>query len=107
MQILIVNFQLAGMTHDELEAVATEHGPVFGGQVPGLYEKVFLSDPATGTYGGVYKFVDRAALDAYLGGEIWAGVKASPHFVNLSALTFGVIEAPTRAAHGYPAVAVA
>ena len=29
MQVLIVNFKLNGMTHDELVAAATEHGPVF------------------------------------------------------------------------------
>lgn len=107
MHMLVVNFQLRGMTHDEMAALADEVGPVFGSQVPGLYEKVFLSDPETGTYGGIYKFAHRAALDAYLAGDIWAGITGEPRFVNLTAHTFGVFEGPTRAAHGMPAVAVA
>ena len=105
MQILIVNFQLNGMSHEEIEKQAAEYGPVFGSGIPGLHEKVFLSDPATGTYGGVYKFEDRASLEAYLAGEIWTGVKADPGLANLTATTFGVFEEPTRAAHGYPAAA--
>jgi len=105
-QILIVNFQLKGMSHDELAQMADEFGPVFGSQVPGLHEKVFLSDPSTGTYGGVYKFRDTAALEGYLASDIWAGVKGDARFVSLTARSFGVFEGATRAAHGMPQPAV-
>lgn len=105
MQILIVNFQLNGMSHEEIAHEAAKYGPVFGKDIPGLHEKVFLSDPETGTYGGVYKFEDRASLDAYLAGEIWTMVQTDPTYANVTAKIFGVFEEPTRAAHGYPAAA--
>ncbi len=107
MQVLIVNFKLNGMTHDELVAAATEHGPVFRDGVPGLIEKVFLDGEESGIYGGVYKFEDRPSLDTYLASEIWAGVKADPRFAELTARTFGVVEEPTRQARGMAQVGVA
>lgn len=106
MQILIASFKLNGIGHDEMAQVAEQLGPVFGEQIPGLYEKVFLSDPESGTYGGVYKFRDQASLDAYMVSEIWTGFGADERFTDFTVNTYGVFEGATRAAHGLPEAAM-
>jgi hypothetical protein len=106
MQILIVEFGIVGMTGEELEAGAADLAPAFA-DIPGCFEKTWLTDPDSNTYGGVYKFRDRAALDAYLASELFEGVRTNPAFTNVTARTFGVMEQPTAITHGMPAAAAA
>ncbi len=106
MQILIASFKLSGIGHDEMAQVAEQFAPVFKDQIPGLYEKVFLSDPESGTYGGVYKFQDQASLDAYMASDVWQGLGADGRFVDFTVNTFGVFEGATRTAHGFPETAM-
>jgi hypothetical protein len=107
MHVLIATFQLDGMTTDELAQLADEFARDLCSRVPGLYEKVFIGDPAANTYGGVYKFRDRGSLDAYLASEVWATVRDESRFANLTTTVFSTLEGPTRAAGGLPAAAVA
>jgi hypothetical protein len=99
MQVLIVEFGIIGMTGEELEAGAVDLAPAFAG-IPGCFEKTWLTDPSSNTYGGVYKFRDRAALDAYLASDLFAGVKSNPSFTNVRARAFGVMERPTEITNG-------
>ena len=99
MQILIVNFNLDGLTDEEFAAGCDELAPAFAA-VPGLVSKVWLADPAEGIYGGVYAFESEQALDDYLGSDLWAGVGATPGLVNISVRRFGVLEGPTRVTRG-------
>ncbi|HMK11004.1 MAG TPA: YdhR family protein [Acidimicrobiales bacterium] len=99
MQILIVNFNLDGMTEEEFEHGCEELAPVFAA-VPGLISKVWLADHAEGIYGGVYTFESEKALDDYLQSDLFAKVGATPAFVNISARRFGVLDGPTRVTRG-------
>ncbi|MCC7364674.1 MAG: YdhR family protein [Dehalococcoidia bacterium] len=95
MQVLIVTFKLAGITPEEYAARCDEIAPVFAA-IPGLVSKTWLADPATNTYGGVYEFTDRAAVDAYFGGDVFAMAKANPGFADLQVHVFGTFAAPGR-----------
>jgi hypothetical protein len=106
MQVLIVEFGIVGLTGEELEAGAIDLAPAFA-DIPGCFEKTWLTDPVSNTYGGVYKFRDRAALDAYLASELYDGVKSNPAFTNVRARAFGVMERPTAITHGLPRAAAA
>ncbi len=44
--------------------------------MPGLISKAFLFDPQTREYGGNYVWENRAALDAFLGSQIFAAAEA-------------------------------
>ncbi|GAC1654576.1 MAG: hypothetical protein NVS9B12_05190 [Vulcanimicrobiaceae bacterium] len=44
--------------------------------MPGLISKAFLLDPQSGEYGGNYVWESRAALDAFLASEMFAGARA-------------------------------
>jgi len=97
MVTLHVEFQLDGITPEELAAYADQVAPVVAA-FPGLLEKVFFGNVETNTYGGAYVWADRASLDAYLASDLFASSRANPALVNFSARTFDVLERPTKVA---------
>ena len=99
MQILIVNFNLDGLSEDEFASSCDEIAPAFAA-VPGLVSKVWLADRAEGIFGGVYTFESEQALDDYLESDLWAAVGATPGLVNISVRRFGVLDGPTRVTRG-------
>ena len=99
MQILIVNFNIDGMTEEEFEHGCEELAPVFAA-VPGLVSKVWLADRAEGIFGGVYTFESEKAIDDYVQSDLFAKVGATPAFVNMSVRRFGVLDGPTRVTRG-------
>jgi hypothetical protein len=98
-QILIVNFNLDGLSEEEYASSCDELAPAFAA-VPGLASKVWLADRAEGVYGGVYTFDSEQALDDFLGSALFAGVGATPGIVDISLRRFGVLEGPTRVTRG-------
>lgn len=99
MKILIVNFNLDGITRIDYEGVCNELAPAFAA-VPGLLSKHWLADEENNTYGGVYMFQDQNALDDFLTSELFAGVGGNPALANATAKPFSILEAPTRVTRG-------
>ena len=96
MHIQVVNFNLDGLSHDEFTEIADSAAPAFA-EVPGLISKVWLSDPENNTYGGVYTWENRDAMDNFASSELFTGaVKNNPNFVNLSVKDYGVLEGPSE-----------
>ncbi len=95
MHVQIVTFNLAGMDDDGYRAACGEMAEAFSA-LPGLRAKIWLTDPSTGTYGGVYLWDDRASMEAYGASELFASVAASPAFVDIASRDFGVLEDLTR-----------
>ena len=100
MHIQIVNFNLHDMTQTQYEqACEAQFAPAFR-DVPGLLSKVWLSDPATNTYGGVYAWRDREALEGFLQSPLFSSVAAHPNLANITSRVFEVLEQPTRTTRG-------
>ena len=99
MELLIINFGLSGITESDYRAVCDELAPAFAA-VPGLASKVWLADGDTGIYGGVYTFENAAAVDAFLGSELFAGVGAMPTLRDITVRRFGVLAGPTAVTRG-------
>jgi putative monooxygenase ydhR len=99
MQILIVNFNLDGLSEEDFASSADELAPAFAA-VPGLASKVWLADRAEGIFGGVYMFESEQAVDEYLASDLFAGIGATPGLVNISVRRFGVLDGPTRVTRG-------
>ena len=95
MNILVINFSLDGISHEDYLKVADELAPVFA-KVSGLKSKTWLSDQENNVYGGVYAFESQQALDDYCGGELFAGVGSNPNFTNISVKSFGTLEGPSK-----------
>ena len=99
MQILIVNFNLDGLSEEDFASSCDQLAPAFAA-VAGLASKVWLADRAEGVFGGVYVFESDRAVDDYLQSDLFAKVGATPAFVNMSVRRFGVLDGPTRVTRG-------
>ena len=104
MHILVITFQLEGLSTGEFYGLCDELAPAWA-KVPGLVSKVWLDSPETNTFGGIYTWESKQAMDDYLRSELFAAVANHPNFANATAKDYGVIEAPTRVTRGLVGVA--
>ena len=99
MYIQIINFQLSGATEEEYTALCDGLAPTFA-DVPGLVRKVWLANTDTGTYGGVYVWRDREAMEDFTKTELFESVEKHPALTNITSTEFGVLEGPTQVTRG-------
>ena len=102
MHIQVVNFQLSGLSEAEFRASCDEIAPAFA-EVPGLISKVWLANRSTNTYGGVYTWASREAMEEYTRSELFHAVRSNAHFAHVTSSDFDVLEDPTRVTHGLAA----
>ena len=93
--IQIVTFQLAGLGPDAYRAHTEASAPTFA-EIPGLRAKAWLADPSTNTYGGVYAWESREAMEAYVSGPIFGALRANPGMADVTTRDFDVLERPTE-----------
>lgn len=103
MHMLVITFQLDGMPVQEFYGLCDELAPTWA-EIPGLISKVWLEDAETDTYGGIYTWQDRAAMEQFLGSDLFTAIATHPNFTNASVKDYGVIEAPTRVTRGLTVV---
>jgi hypothetical protein len=65
-------------------------------RVPGLVSMAWLANERTNTYGGVYTWIDRAAMEAYLHNDIFIAVSADPDLVAVTSRDFDLLDGPSR-----------
>ena len=106
MHVLIVNFNLKGMSDAEFRGMSDELAPVFAG-LPGLISKTWLADEASNTYGGVYLWEDQAACQAYQQSDLFNTVKTHPDFTNITAREYGVLAGPSTVTRALASAAAA
>jgi len=102
--ILVVNFNLKGISEEDYLGMIEPIAPAFAG-LPGLISKTWLANEETNTYGGVYVWSDRGAMEAYKQTDIYKGMQANPHFENVTVTDFAVVENATRVTRGHVEVA--
>ena len=95
MHILIVQFNLEDLTHEEFVASTDEAAPHWAA-IPGLITKHWLSSEETNTYGGVYLFESKEAMQAYKDSELCSQLLATPKFVNFVITDYDLIENASR-----------
>lgn len=91
----VVTFRLTDLDPAAYEAHCTALAPAFA-ELPGLRAKAWLADPSTGTYGGVYAWDGRDAMDAYVHGPVFGALLANPAMADVTTRDFRVLEGPTR-----------
>lgn len=104
MHVQIVTFQLKDLSEDEYAALCEQVAPSFAA-TPGLISKVFLANRETATYGGVYTWRDREAMEAFSRTDLFAAVAQNPNLIGLSSTDFGILQGPTAVCRGLAAVA--
>lgn len=95
MQTFVITFRLLDMTDGEYRALCDEIAPALA-ETPGLLAKIWLTDGASGRYGGVYLFSDAAAADAFTESRIFRTVALYPNFTDMVVRRFTVDETTTR-----------
>ena len=99
MYIQIINFQLKDLSEEGYAGICDDIAPAFA-NVPGLLSKVWLSNSSTGTYGGVYFWSDRKAMEDFIQTELFNTVATHPNLTNITSTDFTVMEEPTRVTRG-------
>ena len=95
MHIQIINFNLKDVSEEEYGKLCDQLAPSFA-DLPGLISKAWLADTATNTYGGVYIWQDRQAMESFTKTELFNAVATHPNLANITSRDFLVMEAPTR-----------
>ncbi|HEV2122322.1 MAG TPA: YdhR family protein [Chloroflexota bacterium] len=100
MHVQIVTFHLKDLSEEDYRQACEAEAPIFA-EVPGLLSKVWLADRATNTYGGIYTWRDRAAMESYLHSDVFRAMETDSTLVDLTSRDFTVLEVPTRVTHGF------
>jgi len=95
MHVLIVNFNLRGLDEAQYERLCDEVAPAFA-KIPGLLNKLWLKNSDTGTYGGVYIFESRDALNRFQESDLFRSLAVNKSLMHITADDFEVLAAPTR-----------
>jgi hypothetical protein len=91
MHVQVVTFGLNGITEEQFHEAAGGDAPAFT-TLPGLLGKIWLRDPETNTYGGVYLWAGHEAYERYINGEIFSAIKGNRNLKNVESRLFGVFE---------------
>jgi len=97
--IQIVEFGLKDISDADYRSACAGLARVLA-RVPGLLSLAWLADARTNTYGGVYTWLDRSAMEAYLRSDIFTAVAADPDLVNITSRDYDLLDEPTRITHG-------
>jgi heme-degrading monooxygenase HmoA len=103
MHIQVINFHLQDLSEADYRAVCDEVAPAFA-EVPGLISKVWLANRSTNTYGGVYTWASREAMEEFGTSELFNAVATNKSLVDVSSVDFDVLEDPTSVTRGLAAV---
>jgi heme-degrading monooxygenase HmoA len=99
MHIQVINFHLNGLSETEYGALCGEIAPAFA-EVPGLISKVWLANRSSNTFGGVYTWADREAMEEFSKSELFSAVAANEHLADITSLDFDVLKDPTGVTRG-------
>ncbi len=99
MHMQIITFTLDGIDDAAYHAHAEQNAPVFAA-LPGLRAKIWLANPQTNTYGGIYTWGNVAAMRTYRRGKIFQGLQANPHMIDVTVTDFPVLARPTKVTRG-------
>ena len=105
MHIQIINFHLKGTSEEDYRRQCEIVAPALA-NLPGLVSMVWLANSETNTYGGVYVWRDRQAMEDYKKTDIYKGMAANPNFEGVTISDFVVLENPTRVTRGLEEIVV-
>ena len=97
-KIVQVNFKFKIPRSDLEKAFLQTAQPI--ANVKGLQWKVWCVNEAEKLAAGIYLFKDDASAQAYLKGEIIAGIKSNPAVSNVEIRVFEVLPEPTKITRG-------
>ncbi len=100
MHVQIINFRLQNLSEEGYAKICDQVAQAFA-EVPGLLSKVWIADSSSGTYGGVYFWKDREAMENFAKTDLFNTVATHPNLRNITSKDFSVMEEPTRITRGF------
>jgi hypothetical protein len=97
-KLLQINFTITSSAKDYATLVAPFVDPI--AKTPGLEWKVWIFNEQNHEAGGIYLFRDEASVNAYMHGDIVAGLGKQPTIKDISAKIFDVDETLTQKTRG-------
>lgn len=94
--VQLVTFTLDGPTEEQYHDACREETGVFA-DLPGLLAKIWLRDPDTGTYGGLYLWQDRDSYENYTRSDIFRAIQDDASFQGVTSRGFDHFEDLTKA----------
>ena len=91
MHAQVVTFGLNGISEEQFHEAVGPDTKLFA-NLPGLLAKIWLRDPETNTYGGLYIWADQEAYERYIKGEVFNAIKADQNLKNVESRDFGVFD---------------
>ncbi|MFN8103282.1 MAG: YdhR family protein [Acidimicrobiia bacterium] len=91
MHAQVVTFGLSGITEEQFHEAAGADAQMFA-NLPGLLSKVWLRNPETNTYGGMYLWADQETYERYVEGEVFDAIRTNPNLENVESRDFGVFD---------------
>src|SRR5881409_2015391 len=91
MHAQVVTFGLNGISEEQFHEAVGPDTKLFA-NLPGLLAKIWLRDPESNTYGGLYIWADQEAYERYIKGEVFNAIKADQNLKNVESCDFGVFE---------------
>ena len=97
-KLLQINFTITTSVKDYTTMAGPLADPI--AKTPGLEWKVWIFNEMNHEAGGLYLFRDEASVNAYLNGDIVAGLKKQPTIKDISAKIFDIDENLTQKTRG-------
>ena len=99
MYIQIINFRLKDVSEEDYAGLCDNLAPSYAA-VPGLVQKIWLANSKTGTYGGVYVWRDKQAMEDFARTDLFNSVATHPNLDGLTSAEFDVLPGPTEVTNG-------
>jgi hypothetical protein len=91
MHAQVITFGLSGITEEQYREACGADAQTFA-NLPGLLAKIWLRNPETNTYGGLYLWADQETYERYIKGEVFNAIKADQNLENVESRDFGVFD---------------
>ena len=99
MYIQIINFRLKDVSEEDYAGLCDNLAPSYAA-VPGLVQKIWLANSQTGTYGGVYVWRDKQAMEDFTRTDLFNSVATHPNLDGVASAEFDVQPGPTEVTNG-------
>jgi hypothetical protein len=99
MHVQIINFRLKDVTEADYAGLCDNLAASYAA-VPGLVRKIWLANSETGTYGGVYVWRDKQAMEDFAKTDLFNSVATHPNLQGVTSTDFGVLPGPTDVTNG-------
>ena len=97
-KILQINFKFK-VPRSELEKALLQRAKLIA-NVKGLLWKIYSVNESQKSAAGIYLFKDDASVEAFLKGEIAAGLKSNPALSDIEVKVFGILPEHTKITRG-------